>query len=832
MIRNYFRIAIRNFFRQRTQSILNVAGLAIGLACSMYVYLYAFDELTFDTQHPAAEHTYRLLWKTKSTDGQERVNAWAVEGWAHYMKENLKGVKSYSSLSRLGWPHSFYFVQQNGEQRIILSEDVTYAMKNYSDFFYLDLLAGDENTLFDQPTDILMSETAAAELFGDENALNKQVEMSHPFLSGSQKITVVVKGIFADLPYNIQYGRSTKYILNRGLQKESFERWPPNGSFENSLVAMWWPAYNGSIYFQTEPDADLDFLKEKLKIEINKAASVKLKQPSSIDLQFLKITETHFSGIPFLIQPELVGNRQYLYIFLTIGTLILVISCINYTNLATARSIRRAKEIGIRKAIGSYKGQLVFQFLHEAFFITGVSIILALLMAVVLLPFFSDFANKDFVVADLFTLPSVSVILLLWIIVSFCSGLYPAFYMASLETIKILKGGSKPGKGGKVLRQALIVFQLSISLVLVAFTLVVIRQMNEMINNDLNKEGDQILSIRYGNFAPVNKLQVFRNELSRHPDLSNSSFGAHLPRREGFTNISMEITIPDYSDQKYTWDMMCVGRDFPKVFDLELISGNLFDVSSGVDSTEVLVNEEVARQLQMDVHNILGQQITVRDPWWNKVDNFKIRGVLKDFKYGSIHDKISPLILSIQKNRNLSIIYYIKLPAGKIQKNIAKVEQVWRKVMPPDVGMSHWFISDEFNKLYFQENALHNISRAFTLFGIITTCIGLFGMSMFLAERRRKEMAIRKVMGADSSDVLRKTVAPFIKLIAISCLIGIPIAYYVSNKWLDNFIYKIEWSWMIAVLPISVLIVVTIFTVSFQSLRLVNANPVDSLKQE
>jgi putative ABC transport system permease protein len=831
MIRNFFIVAVRNLLKQRTQSILNVSGLAIGLACSIYVYLYAFDELTYDTQHPDPENTYRLLSKNKDPEGQEQINSWAILGWAHYMKENLKGVKGYSSLNRMGWPHSFYYTPENGEQRIVLSEDVLYATRNYADFFYLDLVAGDKNKLFEDPTDIVISETAARELFGTENALDKQLEFSHPFYLDNTKTSLVVKGIFRDMPYNMQFGRTTKYMLNRQLRKAPFEKWNPNESFENSLTSMWWPAYGGFIYFQTEPGADLEFLKEKLKIEINKAASAKLDKPSSIDPVFLRITDTHFSDVPYLIWPEMQGNRQYIYIFLTIGAFILLISCMNYTNLATARSMRRAKEVGMRKAMGSYKKQLVFQFLQEAFLVTGISIILAMIIAVVLLPYFSDFANKDFSMSDIFSIHCLSVILLLWIAVSIFSGLYPAFYIASLETMKILRGGTHSGKGANALRQGLMVFQFSISLVLIVFTVVVIKQMNEMINNDLNKAGDQILSIRYGNSAPVNKLDAFRNELARIPGLAVSSFGNHLPRREGYTDLSFEVSLPDKNEQKYTWDMMCVGPDFHKVYDLELIAGRFFDHSAAIDSTEILVNEEVSRQLNLDADELLGQQVTAEDKWTNKQYHFKIRGVLKDFKYKSVHNKISPLMLSVQKDRAEDIIYYVKLPASNVEENVAAVQQVWKKVMPQDVGMSYWFISDEFNRLYFEENALYDLSRIFTVLGIITTCIGLFGMSIFLAERRSKEMAIRKVMGAGSGDVLKKMIAPFLKLIAIAAMIGLPTAYYLSNKWLDNFVYKVAWSWMTTILSVLLILTVTLFTISFQSLRSANANPVNALKE-
>ncbi len=832
MIRNFFLVAIRNFLKQRSQSLLNVAGLAIGLACCIYVYLYAFDELTYDTQHPDTENTYRLINKDKGPDGTEFINTWVIEGWAHYMKENLKGVKSFSSINRMGWPFSFYYRQTNGEEKIVLSEDVSYVMKNYGDFFYLDLREGDRKTLLEQPTDIIISETAARDLFGNESALNKHLEFSHPFFLENKKTSVVVKGVFRDLPYNIQLGRSTKYMLNREVQKPQFEIWNPNIRFENLLTEMWWPAYAGYVFIQTEKDADLQFLKTNLKIAVNKVATEKLKEPSSIEPQFLKITETHFSDVPNLIWPEMPGNKQYIIIFLTIGAFILLISIINYTNLATARSMRRSKEVAMRKALGSTKRQLIFQFLQESFLITGLSIILALIISIVLLPYYSDFANKDFVVSDIFSLPSVSMLLLLWISVSILSGLYPAFYMASLGTIKILKGSSTTGKVSNTLRQGLMVFQFTISLILIVFTLVVIKQMDEMINNDLNKDGDQVLSIRYGNIAPVNKLNVLQNELARIPDLSISSFGNHLPRREGYTDLSFEVTVPNRNDQKFTWDMMCIGSDFHKVYDLKLIAGRFYDNSTSIDSTEILVNEEVARQLNIDSNELLGQEITVKHRWIKKEYTFKIRGVFKDFKYKSVQNKISPLILSIQKDLANDIIYYVKLPSGKIPENMEVIQKIWKKVMPQDVGMSYWFISDEFNRLYSEENALHDLARVFTILGIITTCIGLFGMSMFIAERRGKEMAIRKVMGADSSTLLTLMVKPFLKLMGIACMIGVPASYYLSNKWLDNFIYKIELSWMITTLSILLILIVTLITISFQSFKVAKAQPVKSLKQE
>jgi putative ABC transport system permease protein len=832
MITSFFTVALRNFLKRPALSLLNVLGLAIGLACSIYVFLFVFDELTYDTQHPDSQNTYRMITKMKRAEGSEQTLTWAIIGWAHYMKENLKGVKSYSTIKAKGWSHSFYYKPENGEQRVTLSEDVIYVDKNYTDFFFLDLLEGDKNTVFDEPTNVAISESEARKLFGNESALNKQLEFSHPLYIGNAKTSLIVKGVFRDLPYNVQFGRTTRYILNSHLAKPELERRYGNARYEDMLTAMWWPAVNGYIYIKTEPHADLQYLKERAEMEINKALSVKLESPPHIEINFLKITDIHFSDIPYLIFPDVKGNRQYIYIFLTIGVFILLISCMNYTNLATARCMTRAREAGMRKAMGSYKHQIVFQFLQEAFLMTGLAVVLSLLLAIAFLPLFSDFSKKDFIVPDIFSIECLSFVILLWVVVSVCSGFYPAVHIASFNTIKMLRGSVSSGKSANLVRGGLTVFQFTVCLILVVFSLVVINQMNGMINTDLNKAGDQIMTIRYGNVAPYNKLQVFQNELSKYADFSISSFGNHLPRGIGHAPMDHEVTMPGLNTEKYKWDMMCVGANYDKVFDLELIAGSFFDSSRPMDSTEILVNEGVTRLLQMDANALLGHEVVAIDGVFNKEYHFKIRGVFKDFKYQSIHNEIAPLMLSLQKERHNGIAYFVKLPVEGIQKNVAAVEKIWKEVMPPDVGFKYRFLSDEFEQLYFEENALHDLSRAFTALGILTMCIGLFGTSVFLAEQKSKEMAIRKVVGAGNLQVLIRMVSPFIRFLSISILLGLPVAYYCSNRWLDTFVYKVQLGWGVTLFSVFVVLLVTLLTVSFQSIRIANANPVNSLKHE
>lgn len=832
MIQNFLLVAARNFFRHRMQSILNTSGLAIGLACAIYVFLYVHDELTYDTQHPDPKNTYRVLTKMKDPEGKEQTRTWAIAGWTHYMKENLKGVKSYSQINTSGWLHSFYYKPKKGEQRVALSEGVVYASKNYTEFFFLDLIAGDKNTLFEEPTNIAISQSEARQLFGDEDPIDKQVEFSHPLRINNAKTTVVVKGVFRDLPYNIQLGKTTKYILNSDLKKVEYERRHPNHPFESLLTSMWFPAVDGYTYIKTEPGADLAYIKRKTEAEINKAVAAKGKEVSPIGIEFLNITESHFSDIPYLLYPDVKGNRQYVYIFSLIGLFILTISCINYTNLATARGMTRAKEIGIRKAIGSRRIHIVMQFLQEAFFVTGVSVILALVIAILLLPSFNDFARKDFLVTDLLSVTCISAILLLWLIVSVCAGFYPAFHVASFNTIKVLKGVSHSGAGTGVIRQGLMVFQFSVAMILVVFTFVVIQQMDKMINTDLNEAGDQIMTIRYGNVAPYDKLQVLQDEFSKYPDLSVSSFGNYIPRIVGHAPLTYEVTVPGVTTANFTWHMMSVGANYHKVFDLELVAGQFFDPSGTIDSTEILVNEEAARQLNMHPRELTGQQVIVTDVVFNRKYELKIRGVIKDFKYKSIHSRVEPLILSLQKERHGSIAYFVKLLADRIQQGVARVEKIWKQVMPPDIGLKYNFLSDEFNALYFEENTLHDLSRIFTVLAIVTSCLGVFGMSVFLAERRNKEMAIRKVMGANSSDVVQKMVTPFLKMIALACVIGLPVSYYLTKAWLNNYVYKVEMNWLISLLSVLLLAIITIFTVSYQSLKVALANPVEALKYE
>lgn len=830
MIKNFLLVAIRNFLKQRTQSILNVIGLAIGLACSMFVFLYIHDELTYDTQHPDADNTYRIISKYKNENGIEDVGGFGAMGWGSYLKENFEGVKCYGMISRWGWPFSIYAPDKNGEDRILLTEDVSVVSKSYPTLFYLDLIEGDKSNVFNEPTDIIISETAALELFGEESALEKQLQINHPFFTRNKKMDVVVKGVFKNLPYNMQFGRSTKVMLNVELQRSMLQDIKVN--FDEAMTSLVWPSVGGNLYIQTDKETDLKPMAEQLKTEINKAMKAKDYKDILVDISFLKITDTHFSDIPNLTWPDMAGNKQYVYIFITIGLFILLISCINYTNLATARSTRRNKEVGMRKALGSSRGQLIFQFLQESFLLTGIAIVVAFILVIIFLPKFSTFANKDLIVGDLFGPVSLLTIMFLWIMVSLLSGLYPAFYISSFNAIKTLKGSAGSGKSGNRLRQSLMVFQFATSLTLIIFTWVVIRQMSDMINNDLNKTGDQVLSIRYGNSAPVNKLEVFKNELAKDPDLANSSYGNHLPRREGFTPLDYEVTLPLKDDKKYRWEMMCVGPGFPKLYGLELVAGKMFESTPPIDSTGVLVNEEVARQLTMNVEELIGQTFIMKDEWSQKEKNFTIKGVIKDFKYKSAYKKIDPLVLSIQLDRGNDIIYYVKLPAGKIQEKIASVEMTWKKVMPEGVGMAHWFVDDEFNRLYYEENALYDLSRVFTVLGIITTCIGLLGMSMFMAEKRSKEMAIRKVMGASSANILTLMMFSFSKLMGIACFIGLPAAYFVSDEWLKSFIYKIELNWMIFAGSLALILVITIFTISYHSIKLATSNPVEPLKQE
>lgn len=832
MIKNFLLVAIRNFLRQRTQSILNVIGLAIGLACSMFVFLYVHDELTYDTQHPDADNTYHIISKFKYENGLEELGGYGAIGWAHYLKENFEGIKSYALISRWGWPFSIYAPNKNGEDRILLSEDVSVVSSNYQELFYLDLIEGDKSTIFNEPTDIIISETAARELFGEESALEKHIQINHPFFFGNKKMDVIVKGVFKNLPYNMQFGRSTKFMLNMELQRQRPPFDTSETNFDDALTALVWPSVGGSIYIQTDKGVDLKSMSERLKTEVNKAMIAKEYKETLIDISFLKIKDTHFSDIPNLIWPDMGGNKQYVYIFITIGIFILLISCINYTNLATARSTRRNKEVGMRKALGSSRGQLIFQFLQESFLITGIAIVVAFMLTIIFLPKFSAFANKDLAIGDLFEPMSLLTILLLWVVVSLLSGLYPAFYISSFNAIKTLKGGAGSVKSGNILRQSLMVTQFATSLTLIIFTWVVIRQMSDMINNDINKTGDQVLSIRYGNSAPVNKLEVLKNELAKDPELANSSYGNHLPRREGFTPLDYEVTLPQKDDKKYRWEMMCVGPGFPKLYGLELVAGKMFESVPPIDSTGVLVNEEVARQLSMGIDELIGQTFIIKDEWTNKEKNFTIRGVIKDFKYKSAYKKIDPLVLSVQLDRGNDIIYYVKLPAGKIQEKIEAVEKIWKKVMPEDVGMAYWFVDDEFNRLYYEENALYDLSRVFTVVGIVTTCIGLLGMSMFMAEKRSKEMAIRKVMGASSANVFSLMMASFFKLMGIACIIGLPAAYFVSDEWLKSFIYKIQLNWMIFAGSLALILVITIFTISYHSIKLATSNPVDPLKQE
>jgi len=546
----------------------------------------------------------------------------------------------------------------------------------------------------------------------------------------------------------------------------------------------------------------------------------------SMSANMTKLADLHFDQ---KIQWEYgyQGDKRYLTIFSSVAILVLVIACINYMNLATARSARRAKEVGLRKSLGSRRREIAWQFFWESTLMTLGSLLLAILLVIVFLQPFNQLAHKTFTLASLLNPYMMSIVGAIVVFMAFISGSYPAIYLSAFKPVEVLKGQVVHGKAAELFRKGLVTIQYTVSLVLIISTFVVIRQMEHMQDTKLNKQGSQLLSIRYGGIAPQNKFAAFKQEVLKDSEIEHVTMANHLPRLDYFGWIGARVKFPDLQNNELEWKQLNVDFDFPKTYNLEFIYGRDFDVNSISDSSSMILNEAAVKALGQPIEKVMGSSFNIV---WDSARTFKVIGVVKDFPYQSMHHAIEPLLLN-PSIHPIDRIAYVKLPAGKFQEKIRSVEKVWKEVFP-NIGFDYWFVSDEFTRMYQSENRVSAIARAFAILAILITALGVFGLASYTAEQKTKEVGIRKVLGAAVRQVIGMFLWLFIKILIISSVIAIPVAWFLANNWLDNFVYRSTLSPLIFIFSLCGLLLITLITVSYETWKAARTNPVNSLRSE
>jgi putative ABC transport system permease protein len=593
MIRNYLLLTFRTFSKQKLHTLINILGLSIGLASTILIFLYIHSELNFDSVFPKPGQTYRLALKITNAQGDISYDNTMPGGWGKRMKADLSEVTEDFKFIWIGYPTS---LREKDKDKILLTEDIYWVEPDIYKTMYFPLVKGNAERALEDPNSLVITETAARELFGDAEPMDKEVLLRHPSVTGPEEMLVTVTGVIKDYPENTHF--NVKYMLNyHGLKP--FLNFGPDGSFEqfedNMSGGPW------ALYIQTTEGASEEKIRDylaNLKEEVLDQDPQLREQLAggSVDIILRNVKDIHFDKDIQWVN-EGAGDIMYIYIFAVVAFLIILVACINYMNLSTARSARRSKEIGLRKSLGSVRGQLITQFMFESFAMVILAFVGAMLLIAVFLPVFNNIAEKRIAFADLFNPQLLGILFGLLLFVGLLSGAYPAFFLSGFNTIAVLKGRFSFSKGSQLMRKMLTGFQFAIALFLLILTIVVVRQMDLLQGSRLNAGGDQIISIRHGGSADMNRYQAFKNLILQDPELQHVALCNHLPRLDYFGPLQTPYKFPEVNEEEYSWNTFNVDYDFPATFNLELVAGRSFEVGNISDSTSIILNETAVKAL-------------------------------------------------------------------------------------------------------------------------------------------------------------------------------------------------------------------------------------------
>lgn len=806
---HFIKVASRNLWRSKSSSLINITGLAISLTSFLLIYLYLIDESTYDSFHPNSQNVYRISYSyLRYGDGTQETDARAAGLWAVALKESFPEVKRFTRFSRFGYPG---FVKYEKEDKVFIEQQFFWTDPNYTDIFSLPLAAGGEaSSILKNPQNVIINETIANKYFGQLNPIGQPLVYSRD----GMHFNLIVAGIMKNYPSNSHFHPD---FIASNLALESL--WKRTNE---DRVNSWLDSFTYS-FVELDEGTDLSKITKGLKHIFDQHFGENAKTATPI---LTRLTDLHFTP-GMLIELEPPGDRVYLYIFGSIGILILFIASINYMNLATARSVKRSKEVGLRKTLGVSRVSLIFQFLGESLLIVGISFVLSVVLLIILLPAFNELTTKSFSLHSLLQGNILWPLTFLIFALSVISGSYPAFYLSNFRPADVLKGKFNIGRGGENFRKILVVFQFTVTLLLIVSAGVIHHQLSFINTTKLSEYKDQILTIRVGG-SEMEKIENFRQMALQNPMVKETALGNHLPRLENFGWIDQSFTIRAFSETPYIWQQLGVDADFPAMFHLEIIAGRNFKPQNPADTSAYILNESAVKGLGISPEKAIGLILESRG--YESRDRIgTVIGVVKDFNYTSVRKPILPLVISGQYKEAETM--YIKLEGSQYQKVIQHLTNSWKKVYPSS-PFQHWFMNEEFARLYQLELQMGKIFNYFAGFAIIIACLGLFGLASFTVEQKTKEIGIRKVMGASIFQILKMLTTRFVKLILVSFVIGIPLTFYIMQCWLESFAYKIELEWLIFAWAGSLILALTCITVGIESLRAALVNPVDSIRHE
>jgi putative ABC transport system permease protein len=806
MFRNYFKIAFRNLWRNKTFTAINVFGLAIGISSCLLILLFVQHELSYDKFNTKANRMVRVIFRG-SVQNQKMKEANVMPPVAQTLKSDYPEVEEATRL------------RNEGNPRIVMGEKTTkdnsfaYVDSNFFQVFTLPLVSGDKRTALLQPHAIVISETVAKKLFGSNDPMGKVVYMKD--LNTGFKVT----GVMRDIPPNAHF--HFDIFGSMSTLPESREPSWMTSEFYTYLVLR-----EGYDYRNLE--AKLPRVTEKyIGPQLEKAMGLTLAQfrqkGNDIGLFLQPLTDIHLhSDLNFELEPG--GDIRYVYIFSAIALFMLIIACINFMNLSTAGASKRAREVGIRKVLGSLKTQLIRQFLAESLLITAVAMCISLMLVSWVLPFFNHLSGKNLSFSFSANPWVVPTLLVFGLITGMLAGTYPAFFLSSFKPVNVLKGKFSSSRKSVGLRSGLVVFQFFVSILLIVGTTVVYKQLAYIQHARLGYDKNQVLIVEESYWLGNNQ-DAYKQQLLRDSRVVSVSGSGYLPAGYSYNNNFM--LYPDNkSDQLVKTIKYDVDYSYIPTLGMEMAYGRNFSRDFGTDSLALLINQEAARSFGWET-NALGKTLTWANNNGEKV-SFHVVGVVKDFHFKSFHEPISPLVMVLAHNYDNIIV---KTKTRDIAGLISTMKKNWND-LKTEAPFNYSFLDDRFIHTYDTEQKTGLVLGIFAGLTIFVACLGLFGLATFTAEQRTKEIGIRKVLGASVSSIVSLLSKDFLKLVFIAFLIASPVAWILMNKWLQDFAYKTPLSSWIFISAALLAVAITLITVSFRAIRAAVNNPVDSLRSE
>jgi putative ABC transport system permease protein len=795
MFRNYFKIAWRNLRRNKLYSIINITGLSIGIACCILIFLFVQHELSYDKYNVNAHRIYRLTEVLHMPKGD---NARVVTSppMAPALKANFPEIEKAVRINLSSRALS-------KDEKTFFDTRIMYADSDFFNVFTFPAIYGSTQHALTEPYSIVLTESTAKKYFGDEKAVGKTMQLS-------DTIALNVTAVIQDVPEN------SHFTFDCILSSATMYKMSPM-----DMKDVWY-FNNFYTYLLLAENHDAKNLESKITSYIGKEMAEQKKQTGLwYDLKLQPLTDIHLKSN---LNSEIASNGDitYVYIFSAAAFLILLIACCNFINLSTAKSINRAKEIGLRKVIGAQRTQLTMQFLGESILFAVVSTLLALIIVVIILPFYNSFTSQTFSLSFLLSPSLFLVYAVIILCIGFVAGIYPAFLMSSFKPVSILKGQLKHEWKDIFLRKGLVVFQFTIAIVLIVGTALIFQQLRFIQNQKLGLNKEQVIEFDLAR-ADAPKQEILLKEISKTPGVASASL-TDFTFKYGISSVAV---IPEgFADNEVSSQpVISIDENFLKTFDIPLAAGRGFSKEFPTDPSQgFMVNETAVKEFGWKDNNLaIGKNIN----WDGKKG--KVVGVVKDFNFNSLHQQIKPLILTIEPAFYGTIA--AKINPRHIQDATSSIEQSWKKITG-HTSQGYTFLNDDFAKLYKTETTMQSILGVFTVLSVFVACLGLFGLTAFTVKQRFREIGIRKVLGANVISVIRLVSNDLLKLVCLAVLIAAPLAYISVSSWLRDFAYRISINWWTFVLAGAIALLVAFLTIGLQSFKAAISNPVKSLRTE